>query len=137
MEYEDEVRAEWIDENDHMNLAYYVLVFTRATEAFAVRLGLAGGRVTQLHTAYEREVTRGDRLRVVTHVLDISDCELHLLHEMFQADESYRAACLEMVLSHRGELPAEARSQLLAIVARPRPPAAGRRIAMARTSRDT
>ena len=31
--YEGEVLPEWIDANDHMNLAYYVVLFDYATDA--------------------------------------------------------------------------------------------------------
>ncbi len=133
--YEETVRPEWIDDNDHMNLAYYVLVFTDAAEAFSAQMGLPpGGRVTQMHTAYEREVNRGDRLRVTTHVLGLNGAELHLLHEMVHAGEKYRAATLEMVVTHEQDFPAEARDRLRSMLANPAPPASGRRIGMARAS---
>ena len=32
--HRDQVRAEWVDEYDHMNLAYYVLVCDQATYEF-------------------------------------------------------------------------------------------------------
>ena len=37
--YRDKVRPEWIDYNGHMNVAYYVLAFDYATDAFFDHLG--------------------------------------------------------------------------------------------------
>lgn len=135
--YEDTVRPEWIDNNDHMNLAYYVLVFTGATEAFGQRLGLSGRLwVAQMHTVYEREVSLGDRLLVVSHLLGAEDlaseaARLHLFHEMFHVKQGYRAATLELVVDHEGEFRPEAQARIAALVARATPAGAGRRIGMA------
>ena len=38
--YRDRVRPEWIDYNGHMNVAYYVLAFDYATDAFFDHLGI-------------------------------------------------------------------------------------------------
>jgi acyl-CoA thioester hydrolase len=130
-QHEDTVRPEWIDNNDHMNLAYYVLVFSGATDALAARLALPGRlRVTQMHTVYEREVTLGDRLRVATHVLAADASRLHLFHEMFQVEQGYRAATLEIVVEHHGDFPPEAGTRIAGLLAREWPDGAGRRIAM-------
>ena len=130
-QHEDTVRPEWIDNNDHMNLAYYVLVFSGATDALAQRLGLPGRlRVTQMHTVYQREVTLGDRLRVATHVLAADAARLHLFHEMFQVEQGYRAATLEIVVEHEAAFTPEARQHIAALLAHEMPEGAGRRIAM-------
>ncbi len=34
------IRPEWIDYNGHMNVAYYVLVFDRGTDALLDHLGM-------------------------------------------------------------------------------------------------
>jgi hypothetical protein len=38
--HNDTVRSEWIDFNGHMNVAYYVLAFDRATDRLLKHLGL-------------------------------------------------------------------------------------------------
>ena len=43
--YRGSVQAEWIDYNGHMNLAYYVLAFDKATDALFERLGIGGDYV--------------------------------------------------------------------------------------------
>ena len=39
--YTDTVRPEWIDYNGHMNVAYFVLAFDYATDAFLEFLGMS------------------------------------------------------------------------------------------------
>lgn len=130
--YEDTVRREWIDNNDHMNLAYYVLVFERATEDLRRRLRLPGRlRIAQMHTVYEREVTLGDPLRVTTHVLGADASRMHLFQEMAHADQGYRAATLEIVAELSAPFAPETASRIAALIASETPKGAGRRIAMA------
>jgi acyl-CoA thioester hydrolase len=132
-QHEDTVRQEWIDNNDHMNLAYYVLVFSGATDALGRRLGLSGRlRVAQMHTVYEREVTLGDRLRVATHVLGADASRLHLFHEMFHVRHRYRAATLEIVVEHDPPFLPATRESIAGLIASELPNGAGRRIAMPR-----
>ena len=70
--YRDRVRPDWIDENDHMNMGYYVVVFDYATDAFLDHLGLTPEhrktqRVTtfclETHVNYLRELRANDPLR--------------------------------------------------------------------------
>ena len=67
------VRPEWVDYNNHMNVAYYVLVFDHATDAVFDRLDLGEAYrettgcslfVAEAHVTYEQEVSAGDRLRL-------------------------------------------------------------------------
>ena len=38
--YRDVVRPEWIDNNNHLNMGYYLVVFDEATGAFLAAMGL-------------------------------------------------------------------------------------------------
>ena len=38
--HSESVQPEWIDYNGHMNLAYYVLIFDHATDAFLDYIGM-------------------------------------------------------------------------------------------------
>ena len=71
--YEGAVLREWIDANDHMNLAYYTVLFDYATDALFDAIGIGrqykdstgnGTFVVETHNLYERELLRGDRVRV-------------------------------------------------------------------------
>jgi acyl-CoA thioester hydrolase len=109
VQHEESVRPEWIDYNGHMNLAYYVVVFDHATDALFDMLGVGSsyreGRncsnfVLETHTLYERELAEGDRLRVISHLMAADTKRLHFFHEMFHADQGFRAAAQELLSVH-------------------------------------
>jgi acyl-CoA thioester hydrolase len=108
-EYEAVVEPEWIDSNGHMNLAYYVVVFDRATDALyaALDIGDAYREATghscftvETHTLYEREVRLGDRLSVRSWLLGADTKRLHYFHEMFHVDSGERSAAQELMALH-------------------------------------
>jgi acyl-CoA thioester hydrolase len=148
--HEATVLPEWIDSNDHMNLAYYVVVFDIAGDTlfdhldiglpFRQRTGYTSFAV-ETHTRYEQEVKLGDRLCVFSHLLGADAKRIYVFHEMFHADHGYRAATQEVMSLHVNmasrrvmPLPDDKLAALRAVVARrgdaPLPPEAGRRIAM-------
>ena len=101
--YETIVRPEWIDSNGHLNLAYYVVVFDFATDAFYATLGVGDAYrsvsgnscfTAETHTVYEREVHLGDRLVVRSWLLGADTKRLHYFHEMFHADSGERSAAM-------------------------------------------
>ena len=103
------VLPEWIDYNGHMNVAYYVLAFDQATDAFFDHLdiGLAYKERTsfstfslELHVTYDREVQEGDPLAFRTWLLDYDHKRVHYYHEMLHAEEGYVAATLETISMH-------------------------------------
>lgn len=107
--HEDKVQPDWIDSNGHMNLAYYVVVFDRATDQLYDVLGIGNAYreatgnscfTLETHTLYEREVTVGERLRVNTTLLSVDAKRLHYFHEMFHAEEGHRVAAQELLALH-------------------------------------
>lgn len=107
--HREPVRAEWLDYNGHMNVAFYMLAFDHATDAFMDRVGLgrahaetAGGSVFVLeaHIAYLREVVRGEPLRFATHLLGFDEKRIHYAHAMFHDARDYHAATGEIMLLH-------------------------------------
>jgi acyl-CoA thioester hydrolase len=92
-----------------MNVAYYVLMFDRATDALLDWLGFdetyrRRSRCTiyvlEAHVTYEREVKEGDMLRIATHLVDADAKRLHLFHSMYHAEEGYLAATNELLALH-------------------------------------
>lgn len=90
-EHCDHVRPEWLDGNGHMNLAFYVVVFDRGTDAWLDKAGIgaayreATGRsifAVETHTLYRQEVGLGAPLRVRTRMIGGGGKRLHLAHEM-------------------------------------------------------
>ena len=107
--YRAAVEPDWIDYNGHMNVAYYVLVFDRATDAFLDYLGLdealreATGSSTfsvEAHITYQREVAQGDPLRFTTQLLGYDRKRIHYLHKMYHAEEGYLASTVEWMTLH-------------------------------------
>ncbi len=107
--YRAPVEAAWIDYNGHMNVAYYVLMFDRATDALLDRLGLGAAYrrrtdhslfVLESHVTYEREVKAGDMLRFTTQLVDADAKRLHFFHTMYHEATGYRAATSELLALH-------------------------------------
>ncbi len=107
--HSERVRAEWLDYNDHMNVAYYVVVFDHASEAFVeyVGMGEAYTRATrgswvvlEAHNTFSRELRRDDPLRVETQVLAHDDKRVHLFHTLRHAGEGHPAATSEQMVMH-------------------------------------
>jgi len=149
--YRDVVRAEWIDNNQHMNMGYYVVVFDLATDEFLRWVGLDEAhrrerRVTtfclEAHVTYHREVRAGDPLRFTTLLLAHDAKRIHYFHEMYHATRGYLAATNELMSLHVSEVTrrgAPMAPEILARLARiqkahdelSRPPQAGRAINLA------
>ncbi len=108
-EYRDVVRPEWIDENQHMNMGYYVVVFDFATDAWLDHIGLDAGhkmenQVTtftlESHVTYLRELREGDPLRFTTQLLGFDAKRIHYVHRMYHAEAGFLAATNELMSLH-------------------------------------
>ena len=100
------ILPEWIDYNGHMNVAYYVLVFDRATDDFFDFMGMdaeyrAAGNVSaftaEMHVNYIREAKEGDEVYVTTQLLGYDAKRFHYFHRMYHAGEGYLAATNELL----------------------------------------
>ena len=100
------VETGWIDYNQHMNLAYYVLAFDKATDAFFDFVGLderyrkSTGFSTFLletHVRYLHEMKLGDPLSFELQLLDYDSRRLHYYQTMFHAEEGFPAATTELL----------------------------------------
>lgn len=149
-ECEGEVLPEWIDANGHLNLAYYVVLFDRATDQMYEILGVGEtyrrttGNSTftaETHTIYEREIRVGERVRIISHLLAVDAKRLHYFHEMFHAERGHRVAAqellglhIDMSLRRVAPLPDALRQRIETFVRKrgdkPLPQGAGRRIEM-------
>jgi acyl-CoA thioester hydrolase len=146
--YRDHVQDDWIDYNGHMNVAYYVLAFDRATDAFLTYLGLdsahrdATGGTTftvEAHVTYQREMRQGAPLRVSTRLLGFDAKRVHYFQQMHHGVEGYLAATCEWLMLYvdlstrrTAALPEAVAGRLAAIAkahaALPMPPEVGRAI---------
>jgi acyl-CoA thioester hydrolase len=148
--FEGEVLPEWIDWNGHLNLAYYVVLFDKATDLLFDALGLGldyrrstdkGTFVVETHNRYERELLVGEKVGVTTQIVGTDGKRLHLAHEMFRRRDGERAATQELMFLHVDlaarrvcpfppDLKARVDAAAGAHAALPRPDWVGRRVAM-------
>lgn len=106
MSHRGEVLPGWADDNQHMNLAYYLVLFDAASDAVFEDLDIgqnyrkiAGSTcfAAETHLVYEREMNVGDLARIVTTIIDVDAKRLHLAHEMFREGEASRT-CLQEIM---------------------------------------
>jgi acyl-CoA thioester hydrolase len=105
----DRARSEWIDENQHMNLGYYVVAFDSATDAWFDHMGFdeahrqsqeVASFALECHVCYLRELREGDPIRYTTQLLDFDEKRFHFFHRMWHAEEGYLAATNEIINLH-------------------------------------
>ncbi|MDX5364742.1 MAG: thioesterase family protein [Pseudazoarcus pumilus] len=103
------VLDEWLDHNGHMNVAYYLLVFDRATDCFHALLGKNADYTRrtgcstfalEMHLTYERELLPRAPYAVRTQLVDHDHKRIHMLHRMFHAEEGWLAATNESISMH-------------------------------------
>ncbi|MBZ4194264.1 MAG: thioesterase family protein [Candidatus Contendobacter sp.] len=144
--YTGVARPEWMDYNGHMNVAYYVLAFDYATDAFVDALGMGqdyrdchqcSAFVVETHVNYPRELVAHDPIRITTQLLGFDSKRIHCFHRMYHAAQGFLAATTELMLihvalaeRHSAPMPTPVLDQLGAVMAQhmqlPRPPQSGR-----------
>lgn len=107
--HEGEVSSEWIDINDHMNVAYYVLAFDLGVDRLWERFGLDAEYIRQhnnstfaveCHITYQRELKLDDRFVITSQVLAFDAKRIHHFMRMYHAAEGYLAATAEWLNLH-------------------------------------
>ncbi len=103
------VLPEWIDHNNHLNVAYYVLIFDQSLDELLDHIELtrpyrkeSGNTVYVLetHVCYLQEVKEGDPLEIFVRVVDCDEKRIHLFLEMYHQTEGYLAATSEQMIIH-------------------------------------
>ncbi|RQR65100.1 thioesterase [Burkholderia sp. Bp9126] len=107
--YRDVVRPEWVDYNGHLRDAFYLLIFSFATDALLDRIGLDDaarrerGRsvyTLEAHVNYLHEINEGTRVRVDARVLAHDAKRLHLYLELFADGHDDAVSASEQMLLH-------------------------------------
>src|SRR3984893_3464354 len=144
------VEPTWIDYNDHLNMAYYNVLFDRAVDEAYELLGIGAKYVAdhrrsfftaEVHVRYLRELHAGDPVRVTFQLLDYDHKRMHFFEQLFHAHDGWVSATSENMSLHvdmdrrkTAGFPDEVARRLSLMKAShgklPRPEAAGRRIAM-------
>ena len=101
-----EVKKEWVDYNNHMNMAYYVLVFDQAWEVALEKFKMGGTAakhlnrstmVVETNTKYLNEVKEGEMVNVNLTFFDHDKKRLHLKMEMISQKTSKVSASMEWI----------------------------------------
>jgi acyl-CoA thioester hydrolase len=105
---EAEIEAEWIDYNDHMNMAYYNVLFDRGADRAFETIGLTESYVrdrglsfyvAEVHVCYLRELHLGDRVNATFQLIDFDEKRLHVYSELHHRD-GWVAATSETLYLH-------------------------------------
>jgi len=103
------ILPEWTDGNGHMNVAYYVLAFDRATDVFYDALGIGWDYVSRerrslftlaMNVDYVRETRAGDDICIATRLIDHDHKRVHYFHEMCSAGNGSLVATNELLAMH-------------------------------------
>lgn len=145
-----QIEPQWIDDNGHLNMAYYNVMFDRAIDQMWLQLGIGptymkernGSTFTaECHVRYLREIHLGDPVQVSVWLLEADDKRLHTFQELRHATEGWLSATSENMSLHIdmgsrkvAAFPPDIRERIAAVVeahsAMPRPEGIGRNVAM-------
>lgn len=107
--YSTQIKPEWLDYNNHMNVAYYVLIFDLAGTELVSQLGLSEAvtkatdiswMVLENHITYNAEVVLDQPVEVRLQLLDHDEKRLHLYFELYAKNSDgteYLSSTLEQM----------------------------------------
>jgi acyl-CoA thioester hydrolase len=105
--YRTTILPEWVDYNDHLRDAFYLLIFSYATDALMEHIGLdQAGRERSGHTLYTlechlnylAEVKLGAEVEVRTQLVAHDRKRLHVYHALYRPDDEQLLAANEQML---------------------------------------
>tara|TARA_B100000131_G_scaffold305351_1_gene331252 strand:- start:857 stop:1324 length:468 start_codon:yes stop_codon:yes gene_type:complete len=97
---------EWVDYNNHMNMAYYVLIFDRAWEVILAKFEMGelaaktikrSTMVVETNTKYISEVKEGEEVDIYLTFLDRDRKRLHIKFEMIEKKSKKIASSMEWI----------------------------------------
>ena len=100
------IKKEWTDYNNHMNMAYYILVFDQVWEVMLekFKMGENSAKTTNMstmvvetYTTYNNEVKEGDEVEINLTFFDHDKKRLHYKMEMVEKSSQKLSATLEML----------------------------------------
>ncbi|WP_226454517.1 thioesterase family protein [Pseudomonas sp. AF03-9] len=107
--YTTQIHPDWVDYNGHLRDAFYLLIFSYATDALMDSLGLdsthreASGHslfTLELHLNYLHEVKLGADVEVHTQLIAHDTKRLHLYHSLHPVGGDKELAGNEQMLLH-------------------------------------
>jgi acyl-CoA thioester hydrolase len=100
------IKKEWTDYNNHMNMAYYVLVFDQVWEVMLEKFKMGENSakktnmstmVVETYTTYNNEVKEGDEVEINLTFFDHDKKRLHYKMEMIEKSSQKLSATLEIL----------------------------------------
>ncbi|MCH9696051.1 MAG: thioesterase family protein [Gammaproteobacteria bacterium] len=104
-----QVLPEWIDVNQHMNVAYYILAFDLAVDSLWERFGITSEYVNvtdsstfavESHITWQRELSVDQPYVITTQLLAYDEKRIHQFMRMYHSTEHYLAATAEWLNLH-------------------------------------
>ena len=98
------IKKEWTDYNNHMNMAYYVMVFDQIWENILEKFMMGeksaknnkrSTMVVETRTTYDNEVKQGEEVEINLTFLDHDKKRLHFKLEMIERTSKKLSATLE------------------------------------------
>ncbi|MGH1459417.1 MAG: thioesterase family protein [Paracoccaceae bacterium] len=90
-----EIKPEWIDWNDHLNMAYYHVLFDHGCDAAFASFGITREYIEQrqmttfaaeFRIRYLRELKLGDKVRASFQILETTEKSFHYYMELMHED---------------------------------------------------
>lgn len=103
------VLPEWIDVNDHMNVAYYVLAFDQAVDALWETFGITYNHINvtssstfavECHITWQKELALDEPFVITSQLLGYDDKRIHQFMRIIHAEHNYVAATAEWMNLH-------------------------------------
>jgi len=103
------VLPEWIDVNNHMNVAYYVFAFDHAVDSLWEVFGITENHVNvstsstfavESHITWQRELSINDPFVVTSQLLAYDEKRIHQFMRMYHAENHFLAATAEWLNLH-------------------------------------
>ncbi len=107
--YHTRVHKDWIDYNNHMNVAFYVLAFDKASDAFLKQTGMDENYVVEqkksafvvdMNVTYRQELVLDAPISFATQLLKVTEKKMQIYHYMYHAEEGFLAATNEILAVH-------------------------------------
>ncbi|KAA5835748.1 thioesterase [Pseudomonas chlororaphis] len=107
--YTTRISPDWVDYNGHLRDAFYLLIFSYATDALMDQLGMdsnhreASGNslfTLELHLNYLHEVKLDTEVEVHTQIIGHDRKRLHLYHSLHKVGDDLELAGNEQMLLH-------------------------------------
>ena len=95
---------EWVDYNNHLNMAYYILIFDQALEVMLEKFKMGANSaktehkstmVVETNTKYINEIKQGDEVDIMLTFFEHDKKRLHLKLEMIEKETKKISASIE------------------------------------------